>query len=172
MDIEPFVSYRFVIYIHNYLLDIKENPQTLFENCDLNYPLSDEPEMNLPLFKVADLMEKAAKQCNDPNLGLHIAKRLHYESAGIMVLAMLAAPNVEEGIKTLCHYDRYIDSAIEISLEVAAKTSSFKLKLLNPRNVNTQQLTEFLLFLFVDMLNKGTRKDMPIVEICFNHSSS
>ncbi|MCP3674118.1 MAG: AraC family transcriptional regulator, partial [Gammaproteobacteria bacterium] len=172
MDTEPRISHRFAIYIHNYLLDIGVDPEPLFKSCDINFPITDIQDTSLPLYAISSLMEKSAQHCNDPYIGLHIAQRLHYESSGIMILTMLAAPNVEEGIKSLCNYDKYVDNGIETNLKIEPSISTFTVKLLNPRIAETHQLSEFLIILFVDMLNKGTRMNMPIQEVKFSHSSS
>ncbi len=171
MDIEPRLSHRFAVYINNYLLDVGVKPEAIFNSCDIHYPLIESQSTGIPLHNIADLLEKSARHCNDPFLGFHIAQRFHYESAGITILTMLAASNVEEGIKTLSHYDQYIDQAIVTSLDIGSQCSVFSFSFVNPRNVVTHQLTEFLLILFVGMLNKGTRLNMPVQEVNFCHSS-
>ncbi len=172
MSFEPTLSPRFAVYIQNYLLSINVDPETLFSSCDIRYPFSNNQNMTLPVSKFANLLEKTARQINNPYVGLHLVQRYRYEAAGIMTLTVLAAPNVEEGIKALCHYDQYIDPAIEVSLDIGPKASALKINLINPKNVVTVQLTELLLIMIVDILNKGTGQRMPVTEVWFSHSGN
>ena len=172
MDFEPTLSPRFAVYIQNYLLDMNISAQDVFNRCNISYPSTNEQEMAIPLSNMACLMETIAWQSRNPYLGLHLAQQYHYESSGTLILAVLAASNVEEGMKALCHYDRYVDTALETSLDIGPEISSFNVAVINPKNVPITQLAEFLIILTVDILKKGTRKKMPVTEVWFSHSDN
>jgi hypothetical protein len=106
-----------VAYIRDFLMDKGLAPEPLFLACGIEPLLCDENDRPLPATQVANLLEQAASYSGDSCLGLHMAQRYHYESASLLILAVLAAPSVAEGIRCLCHYDRYVDTAIETSFD-------------------------------------------------------
>lgn len=168
MDFEPNLSPRFTVYIRDYLLDRNIEPQPVFDACQM---VVDQEEDSPPIAisKATRLLETAGGVAGDPYIGLHMAQAYHYESAGLLILAMLAASSVEEGIKTICHYDKAVDSAIVTAFSVGEKNSSFTANLLNPTNVDVRNLNEYLIAFLVQTLNMATRKQMPIREVRFKH---
>ena len=97
MDFEPTLSPRFMVYIRNYLMDSGVDPSPLLQECGITIGAEGEYDPPLPISKVAQLFEIAEQSTNDPYIGMHLAQRYHYESAGLMTLTMLAAPSVKEG---------------------------------------------------------------------------
>lgn len=164
------MSPRFVAYVRDYMLDHQMDPAALFEECGIDSRRSEELDAPVPARKVASLLELAADHSDNPCMGLHMAQHYHYESASLLILAMLAAPSVGEGIRCLSHYDRYVDTAIEISFDFSGSLAEFSFRVLVPEGVVVKQLNEYLLGFLVQALNTATRIPVPIKAVWFNHA--
>ncbi|MCZ6829129.1 MAG: AraC family transcriptional regulator ligand-binding domain-containing protein, partial [Gammaproteobacteria bacterium] len=123
----------------------------------------------IPLVNVATLFEAAVKASNNTCVGLNMAQQYHYESASVIILAMLAAPSVEQGISCLCRYDQFIDTGIETRFNPTQEPVQFSAGLIDLGGARVDQLNEYLLAFVVQILNTATRKRMPVKEVWFRH---
>ncbi|MDG1986787.1 MAG: AraC family transcriptional regulator ligand-binding domain-containing protein [Halieaceae bacterium] len=169
MILEPTLSPRFIVYIRNYLLDNGVDPQPVLDKCGINFQEGEENTPPLPLQQIADLFEAAAVATDNSYVGLHTAQNYHYESAPILILAMLAAPSVEEGIRCLLRYDKYAETAIETRFVSDTDPVHFDAGLIGDSGQNLDQLNEYLLAFFVQILKTASRKDVPVTGVWFRH---
>ena len=169
MILEPTLSPRFIVYIRNYLLDNGVDPQPVLDKCGINFQEGEENTPPLPLRQIADLFEAAAVATDNSCVGLHTAQNYHYESAPILILAMLAAPSVEEGIRCLLRYDKYAETAIETWFVSDTDPVHFDAGLIGDSGQNLNQLNEYLLAFFVQILKTASRKDVPVTGVWFRH---
>ena len=168
-ELEPSLSPRFVAYVRDYLLDHGINPEPVFHQCGIVSSRCEELDAAVPAQQIASLLELAAQYSDNPCMGLHMAQRYHYESASLLILAMLAAPSVGDGIRCLCHYDRYVDTAIAIDFDFSKSLAEFSFQVIVPEGVAVNQLNEYLLGFLVQALNTATRIPVPIKRVCFSH---
>ncbi len=98
---EPSLSPRFIAYVRDYLLDRGIDPEPIFTESGIPYSQTEEQDCALPVYKVAKLFELAARYSDNPCMGMNMGQQFHYEGGSLLVLAMLAAPSVEDGIKLL-----------------------------------------------------------------------
>ena len=169
MILEPTLSPRFIVYIRNYLLDNGVDPQPVLDKCGINFQEGEENTPQVPLQQIADLFEAAAVATDNSCVGLHTAQNYHYESAPILILAMLAAPSVEEGIRCLLRYDKYAETAIETRFVSDTDPVHFDAGLIGDAGQNLDQLNEYLLAFFVQILKTASRKDVPVTRVWFRH---
>tara|TARA_B100000902_G_scaffold116331_1_gene117113 strand:+ start:1795 stop:2820 length:1026 start_codon:yes stop_codon:yes gene_type:complete len=169
MILEPTLSPRFIVYIRNYLLDNGVDPQPVLDKCGINFQEGEENTPQVPLQQIADLFEAAAVATDNSCVGLHTAQNYHYESAPILILAMLAAPSVEEGIRCLLRYDKYAETAIETRFVSDTDPVHFDAGLIGDAGQNLDQLNEYLLAFFVQILKTASRKDVPVTGVWFRH---
>lgn len=171
-EMEPSLSPRFVAYVRDYMLDHGINPEPIFSQCDIVSSRFDELDAALPARQVASLLELAAQYSNNPCMGLEMARRYHFESASLVILAMLAAPSVGDGIRCLCHYDRYVDTAIVINFDFSKPLAEFSYRVIVPEGVAVNQLNEYLQGFLVQALNTATRIPVPIKQVWFSHDNA
>ena len=169
MDTEPSLSPRFIAYIRDFLQDKAIDPAPLFEQANLSIDEDGELAPSIPVSKIAKLFELVAEQTHCPNLGIELSEGYHFESASIITLAIMAAPTVEEGMRTLVHYDKYVDSAISVDLTVDGELGFYSFQLITPSGVNVEYLNDYLLCYIVFAMQKAVRKAMPIKKVCFTH---
>jgi AraC-like DNA-binding protein len=169
MELEPTLSPRFIVYIRNYLMDRGIAPQAIFDECGIPYDDVEEYAYPIPLHKVANLFEAAVQHSNNTCMGLNMAQQFHYESASVIILAMLAAPSVEEGLNCLCRYDQFVDTGIEVRFNPRLDPVQFSPALINLSNAPEGQLNEYLMGFVVQILNTATRQRMPVVDVWFRH---
>lgn len=172
MDLEPTLSPRFIVYIRNYLMDRGIDPEPIFNQCEIPSDTHEEYVYPIPLRKVADLFEAAVVSSNNSCVGLNMAQQYHYESAPVIILAMLAAPSVEEGLKCLCRYDQFIDTGIEARFTSNQETALFNAGLIDFSDARVDQLNEYLLSFILQILNTATRKKMPVIKVSFRHTDN
>lgn len=170
-DLEPSLSPRFVAYVRDYLFDRGIDPAPLFSQCGIESSRCEELDAAVPARQIASLLELGAQYSDNPCMGLHMAQRYHYESASLLILAMLAAPSVGDGIRCLCHYDRYVDTAIAINFDFSKPLAEFGVRVIVPEGVIVRQLNEYLLGFLVQALNTATRIPVPIKQVCFTHDN-
>ena len=168
-DLEPSLSPRFVAYVRDYLLDRGIDPEPVFHQCGIVSSRCEELDAAVPAQRIASLLELAAQYSDNPSMGLNMAQRYHYESASLLILAMLAAPSVGDGIHCLCHYDRYVDTAIATDFDFSKSLAEFSFQVIVPGDVAVNQLNEYLLGFLVQALNTATRIPVPIKRVCFSH---
>lgn len=170
-ELEPSLSPRFIAYVRDYLLDNDIDPEPVFYQCGIESSHCEELDVAVPARQIANLLELAAQYSNNACMGLHMARRYHYESASLLILAMLAAPSVGDGIRCLCHYDRYVDTAIAINFDFSKSLAEFSFRVIVPEGVEVDQLNEYLLAFLVQALNTATRIPVPIEQVCFSHAN-
>ncbi|MEH6516860.1 MAG: AraC family transcriptional regulator ligand-binding domain-containing protein [Halioglobus sp.] len=172
MGLEPALSPRFIAYIRDYLMDRGVEPEPLFTECGIDIENIEEDALPVPMHKVAAACEAAAAVTGNSCVGLNMARNYHYESASVLILAMLAASSVEEGLICLCRYDQYIDSAIETRFLPNQNPVQFHAGLINLDGAKIDQLNEYLMAFTVQILNTATRQTMPVEKVWFQHSDN
>ncbi len=169
-QVQPTLSPRFITYVRDYCMDRGIDPSRLFARCGVDIQSCDEFDRAVPASQVALLFEEAAKDSGNPSLGLDMARSYHYEASSLLILAVVSAPNVAEGIRCLCHYDRFVDTAIDTRFEADEKQAEFSHCIMVPEGVITRQLAEYLSAFLVQALSNSTRQRMPIKEVRFKHA--
>lgn len=170
MEFTPTLSPRFVAYVRDYLLDRGVDPDPIFLECGIESKKSDEYDCPLPVSQVAALFELAARRAGDPRIGMNMGQRYHYEASSLLILAMLAAPSVEDGIKCLSLYDRYVDTGIETFFDGDRPTAQFGARLIADEEVRGDQINEYLLVFLAQALFVATRRKVPATEVWFCHA--
>lgn len=163
------LSPRFIAYVRDYFLDRGMSPEALFAECGLKEELCDEFDSPVPAPQIAELLEKAAARSQNPTFGLDMARSYHYEASSLLILAVVSAPTVVEGIRCLCRYDRFVDTALECRLDFDDRVAEFAHNVMTPTGVCTVQLNEYLSAFLVQALSNSTRLPMPIREVQFTH---
>ena len=165
------MSPRFVVYIRSYLMDCGVDPEPVFTKVGIPSGNEEEYVYPIPVHEVAALCEAAVTQTGNTSVGLSMARQYHYETAPLIILAMLAASSVEEGLKCLCRYDQYVDTGIETEFNFDQSTARFCARLINPTHARVDQLNEYLLAFVVHTLSMATRSRMPVERVCFMHGN-
>lgn len=172
IDLTPKLSPRFAIYLRDFLMDRNLDADALFSECGFEHIVESEYALPISVTTVLDLFDRAAELSGDSFLGFNLARQYHYESSALIILAMLAAPTVSESIKTLCVFDKYVDSAIKATYDFSGPESSYSVSLLGVDRQKTCQLSEYLTTFIVSTLNMATRKKMPVTAVYFGHQRS
>lgn len=151
-------------------MDRGVNPGPVFETCELDYKCNEEYDHPLPVEQVANLFELAAEVTGNPNMGLSMGQDFHYESSSLLIVAMLAAPSVGDGLHFLNTYDRYIDSGIKTCFYPTRVPAEFSADLLHEAGGGMRQLNDYLMSFLVKTLATATRQPVPLLEVTFKHS--
>ena len=171
MEFEPTLSPSFVAYVRDYMLDRGVDPEPIFNECGIQSVKSEEFDSPLPVRQVALLFELAARSTDNPCMGMNMGQQYHYEGSSLLILAMLAAPSVEEGLKCLSRYDSYVDTAIETCFDFDHPTAQFGARLIAPEGVPGDQINEYLMAFVAQAMLVATRKRIPVSEVWLCHEN-
>ena len=171
-DFAPTLSPRFAAYIRDFLMDRGVNPGPIFEQCAVPADANEESDRPLSVETVARLFERAAEVTGDSAIGLSMGRDFHYESSSLLIVAMLAAPSVGEGLKLLHKYDRFIDSGISTAFYPRRTPTEFTADLLHEGAEDMVQLNEYLMAFLVKTLRMATRQPVPLLEVSFQNNGS
>jgi AraC-like DNA-binding protein len=171
MDFEPTLSPRFVAYVRDYLMDRGVNPDPVFAECGIHSRKDEDFDTPVPVQQVVNLFELAARYTANPCMGLTMGQEFHYEAGSLLILAMLAAPSVEGGMRCLNRFDKYVDTGIETMFDFSGPLAEFGARPLVDDVTRVDQLNEYLMAFLVQTLNTATRKAVPLVEVwlCHDH---
>jgi AraC-like DNA-binding protein len=167
MEFQPSLSPRFVAYVRDYLMDRGIDPEPIFTESGVPYSRGEESDFALPVPQVAKLFELAARYSNNPCMGMSMGRQFHYEVSSLLILAMLATPSVEEGIRLLSRYDRFVDSGIETVFNFNAPMAEFSARLIASEEVKADQINEYLMAFLVQTLFTATRQQVPVRQVWF-----
>lgn len=170
LEFEPTLSPLFAMYIRNYLLDSGVDPVAVFEECGLTLSMDGESGRPLPVAKVARLLATAGRHTDNQFVGMRMGQQYHYESPGVLISTILCAPSVEEAIRALSYYDRFVDSAIHTTFGVDGDIAKFTTTITDASGADLTQLNEYLMVFIVNTLNKATRKFVPLTQVGFAHT--
>jgi AraC-like DNA-binding protein len=171
MSFEPTLSSRFVAYVRDYLLDRGIDPLPLFTNSEI--PWQDEDyDTPIPVPRVARLLELAAEASDNNCMGMHMGQGYHYEAGSILIMAMMAAPTVEEGLKCLNRYDKYVDTGIETRFDFDQPMAEFGARVICDDDVKINQLNDYLMVFLAQTLYVATRRKLPLKEVWFCHEGA
>lgn len=168
----PSLSPRFAAYVRDYLMDRGIDPRPVFAACGVAFESNEETDQPIPVEIVAQLFEEAARVAGDSAIGLTMGRDFHYESSSLLIVAMLAAPSVREGLQFLNRYDKFIDSGITTAFYPGRVPSEFVADLVHEGSVAMGQLNEYLMGFLVQTLVTATRQPVPLLHVGFQHQCS
>ena len=169
---EPTLSPRFVAYVRDYMLDRGLKPREIFASAGLSSDNDSELGAPIPVGQICRLFASASKVLERPYFGLELSAGYHFESSSLLIVAMMAAPNVREALGTLLRYDKYVDSAIETQLSHNGGLSCFEVTVLAPERFETEHLSEYLLSFIAMAMQKATRRALPAKRVAFTHAAT
>jgi AraC-like DNA-binding protein len=161
-----YLSARFITYLVDFLLDQGIDPKNYIDGYDLEQTTH---ELSFPLDVeyISILFESMSKKLSNPCLGFDLANTFHYENSSIIVKAMLSSRSVHDFFNTVVKYDKYIDSALELNFSFNTTEACFDIEVFAPKNVDTIQITLYLISFILLTLKKITRIDIPLTRIDF-----
>lgn len=161
-----YLSARFITYLVDFLLDQGLDPTEHIDGYNLEQT-THELSAPLDIEYISTLFEDVSNKLLNPYLGFDIANKFHYENSSIIVKSMLSSKNVHDFFNTVVKYDKYIDSAIEVNFSFNTTEACFDIEVFAPKNVETIQITLYLISFVILTLKKVTRSDMPLTRMDF-----
>ncbi|GAC06181.1 helix-turn-helix domain-containing protein [Paraglaciecola chathamensis] len=159
-----YLSARFVTYLVDFLLYKGIDPALYIDGYNLA-ETTHELTSPLDIEYISDIFDNISKSLSIPFLGYELADKFQFENSSIMVKAMLSSENVEGFFNTVVKYDKYVDSAIEVNFSCKSSEAVFDIELFSPKNVNTTQVTIYLISFIILTLKKVTRAEVPLTKI-------
>ncbi len=170
MQFEPTLSSRFVAYVRDYLFDRDIDPYPVFDACDIDWDEDEDYDIPVAVPRVAALLELAAKTSDNSCMGMNMGLGYHYEAGSLLIMAMMAAPNVEEGLKCLHRFDKYVDTGIDTTFDFDQSVAEFGSWVITDDTVCIDQLNEYLMVFLPQTLYVATRTKMPLEKVWLSHA--
>lgn len=170
VDFSPKLSPWFIVYLRDYLLDRDVDPNAIFSASGVDSVTESESALPIPTRTVIELCNQASERCSDPLLGFNMARHYHYECSALLIIGMLAAPNVHDALTTLSFFDKYVDTGITTSYEFTQRPAFFSANLLGVDGSETDHLNDYLVTFVVHTLNVATRKQVPVTGLDLQHT--
>jgi AraC-like DNA-binding protein len=76
---------------------------------------------------------------------------------------------VEEGLKCLSRYDRFVDTGIETQFNFNAPLAEFSARLIISDSVKGDQINEYLMAFIMQSISNATRKRLPVRHVWLQH---
>ena len=162
------MSPRHAVYVQDYILRRGGDPNAIFAAADWELPVDAEQHKPIPIANMSRIFEEAARMLEGPDFGMHTAEFFPYESSGMMTLAILAASNLEQALQMLTCYGKHIDSGFHVTTTQREDGIRIEFKLLDPLDTPGDQLREYLLALFLQLVRTGTKKDINPLSASFS----
>ena len=163
------LSPRFATYTHVYLLKIGVDPECVFLNAGIEFNQNQEYNKPLSPAEVSRLFNAAAREADDDCFGLNMGWNFSYESAGLAVLVLTSAPNVEKGLYALLSGDRYVDNAIDQRLDRGKATFTHSFRVMSDEDLDLRHFHENVTVMLYRMLYVATRREFNPVSAFFTH---
>jgi len=141
----------------------------LLREHDLPLDAVSRREIDLPLYVLHEIAETAAKQANDPDLGLHLATRLPHGSYGLLEYIGRSAASVRQAGERFLRYSRLLNDLVSFTFE--PKTDAFVLTQRiegEPRCVG-RHAGEMFIALVVRYMREITSTDVVPLRVRFAH---
>lgn len=159
-----YLSARFISYLVDFLLDQGIDPTLYIKEHELEEK-THELSSPLDIEYISSLFNNISKGLSNPCFGFDLANNFHYENSSIIVKAMLSSKSVHDFFNTIVKYDKYVDSALEINFSFNVNESCMDIQVFSPKNVDTIQITLYLMSFAILTLKKITRIDVPLTRI-------
>ncbi|MCL2913263.1 helix-turn-helix transcriptional regulator [Shewanella corallii] len=156
------LSPRFITYIRDFLLDNEVDYESFLSAIDISILNMEEMSPSIPSNKIAFLFEKISEKLNNPNLAIELASNFHYESSSMIVMACMASKDVSHMLHTLTRFDKFVDSAIFLKMEINRTEVCVSIDVSTENHVCADQINLYLVSFFILFISKATRKPLPV----------
>ena len=101
-----------------------------------------DPEGRIPFYKLADLLEVAARETRDPLLGLHLGQRLKPKDFGLLGYIALNSATLGDALRNVKRYSRVYSDGSELTLVKEGSRVAVVVRVLDPKAFGIPQAVE------------------------------
>jgi len=145
------------------------DPKRLCEAADIDFSVFQDHEARIPTDKITRLWDEAAKQSQDPNIGLHVGEKLKPRAVNVVSYLLLSSPTVREGLERVIRYSQLATEALIISLEDQDDLCELQFDLVGGQQPRSRHPYEYLGVLLMKFSQWITDREFKAVETRFRH---
>lgn len=166
----PVISARFLVPVFRYLR--QHHPQQV--NRYLRQHQLDESQFesedNITMACFQAILEDAARDCEDPNIGLHIYEALEFSNLGILGYALSSAETVGNALALNIRYYHLYQSGAELNIETHGSRVHQSYRILSPGLDYSRQDSEISMMYSVYLIRRLAKPDWRPDEAYFQHA--
>ena len=166
----PTISSRFLVPVFRYLH--KHHPIQAKQYLKL-YALAEESfasEGDITMECFQNILEQAAIDCQDPNIGLHIYEELAFSDLGILGYAINSIATVGQALKLHTRYYHLYQSNIEVTLNITGDLVQLSYRILSQNLSYSRQDSEISCMYSVYLIRKLAQADWRPLAAHFQHA--
>lgn len=166
----PVISARFLVPVFRYLH--RHHPQEARRYLQ-KHQLDEnqfESEDTITMACFQTILEDAARDCGDPNIGLHIYEALDFNNLGILGYALTSADTVGSALALHFRYYHLYQSAVELSCEIHGDRVHQSYRILAPGLEYSRQDSEISMMYTVYLIQRLAKADWHPQEAHFQHA--
>nr|WP_233709963.1 AraC family transcriptional regulator [Aestuariicella albida] len=145
------------------------DPQVVFENAGIEFNCDQEYSKPLTPREITSLFNVAAQTTSDEYFGMRMGGNFKYESAGLTILNLVSASNLEQGLTDLIKYGKYVDNGLDQKLIRGSESFIYQLNICSNDDLDWRQFNEYLLSLILCIISTCTQQDIHPESVAFPH---
>jgi AraC-like DNA-binding protein len=143
--------------------------RALCRACKLSYAQLMDPEARLPRDQSGRLWREAAKQSDDPLLGLHAAARAPVGANNLLIHMVISSRTLLDGFRRTLPYQRVLAHGRVVMLEDRAETVAIRLSRVEGDLPITRNEVEFLAFMLARLGRFALNGAWRLAAVHFEH---
>lgn len=166
----PKISARFLVPIFRYLH--KHHPEQATQYLQQFQLQEDdfESEIEVGMDCFQNILEQAAIDCNDPNIGLHIYEELEFNELGVLGYAINSLPTIGKALELHRRYYHLFQTGAEVAVRIKGDKVYDTYRNLSPALEYSRQDTEISSMYTIYLIRKLSKPDWRPLEAHFQHA--
>ncbi len=167
---EPRIWSSVVLGLLSVLAEQNVNTAKILAASDLTVDDIQKPQSEIPLKKYLKFLESAAKETNDPLVGIRLARLAGPETLGAIGFLFLSSRTLGEAMGNLQHYISLLQGRTHVQLVQNEDEISFSYQLYQASDMARRQDVEFSLALTCRLIRIYSGYNVRISSVNFRHS--
>lgn len=128
-----------------------------------------DPATVLTNAQYVDVMEIAARERGEDNLGLHLGEQMGVKDLGVLGHAMVHAQTLEQFIETFSRYFDVFARGVELRLSISDNLANMSYRLTDSHILVRRQDSEMALACYHNSIREAVGDDWKLIEVHFEH---
>lgn len=156
--------------VRDLITEFGKDPDVLFRDSGIDPGTSVDYDAVLPYTRLAELIGRSAAVVGAAHFGLLLSERQDIRMFGPIAILLRNAADVEEALRGLIRYLYTYTPAVDASLDVGARTTSFRFRYRVRPLPRPEQITELTMAVVINMIRLLTSSDFTPTAVHLTHA--
>ncbi|GAC27277.1 hypothetical protein GPAL_0397 [Glaciecola pallidula DSM 14239 = ACAM 615] len=148
-----------------------DTPHLLHE-CGIAIDDLEHPHGQIPLNRYLNFLNKAAKEADDPLIGIKLSKSIGPELLGALGFLFLSSRTLYDGLDAICQYQNLFQESTQLSLDRMGSHYILGYQVYGMGNIDTRLDVEFSIAYTARLIRLFSNNQVKSVKMLFRHSPS